>query len=111
MICYLQPKDILRPLKAAVNEEVLTQYGDGKVTKFRAKDSVYEIELRWGATLYARGETFDRDHSESEEEGGFDIHRVFRWFFSSEKETAGGNQRSRSNSLVSVRTQTSRSLL
>jgi len=113
MVCYLQPKDVLRPLKAAVNDEVLTQYGNGKLIKFRPKDDMYKIDLVWGATLYARAEAFDRDFCK-EETGSFGIDWVFRLFFSSENSTkgvGGGSQRSRSNSIASLRTQTTRSVL
>ena len=115
MVCYLQPKDVLRPLKAAVNDDVLTQWGNGKLVKYRARDDIYEIELIWGAKLFARAESFyrDRDNSGQEEREGFGISWVFRLFFSSENSVrgTGGSQRSRSNSVASVRTHTSRSLL
>jgi hypothetical protein len=115
MVCYLQPKDVLRPLKASVNEDVLTPYGNGKVVQYRAKDDTYEIVLGWGAKLFARAESFDRDNSGYEEKEGFGIDWVFRLFFASESNNSlrgtGGSQRSRSNSVASVRTHSSRSLL
>lgn len=114
MLCYLQPKDILRPLKASVNDDVFTLYGNGKVVNFRAKDDIYEIVLGWGAKLYARAEFFDRDNSGDDEIGsGFGIDWVLRLFFSSDNVTKQDSQqqRSRSNSITSARTYTSRSIL
>jgi len=108
LVCYLQPKDVLRPLKAAVNDEVLTQYGNGDLVKYRVKDDVYEIDLVWGSRLYAKAEAFDRDFGREEKEG-FGIDWVFRLFFSTENSVkgggvsggtvaAGGSRRSRSRS-------------
>lgn len=117
MVCYLQPKDVLRPLKAAVNEDVLTPYGNGKVVNFRVKDDMYEILLCWGSKLFARAESFDRDYSGNEEKGGFGIDWVIRLFYTLDRNNsrrgAGGSERtrSRSNSVASARTHTSRSLL
>jgi hypothetical protein len=113
MVCYLQPKDVLCPLKAAVGEGVLTPYGEGTVVKFRPSDETYEISLLgWGAKLFARAESFDRDNTRTfEEKGGFGISRVFRLLFSADSINSlrgtgapGGSQRSRSNSLASVST-------
>jgi len=119
LVCYLQPRDVLRPLKASVNDIVLTQYGDGKLTRFRAKDDRYEIELSWGAKLYAQAESFDRDNSGDEVRGArFGVDWVFNLFFSADNNVRGGGgsqstsqrggsqQRSRSNSIASVRTST-----
>ncbi len=115
MVCYLQPKDVLRPLKAAVNDEVLTPYGNGKVVKFRAKDDIYEMSLAWGAKLLANAESFDRDNSGGEQKESFGIDWVFRLFFASDNNNlqrgTSSQQRSRSNSVASVRTHSSRSLL
>lgn len=124
LVCYLQPRDVLRPLKASVNDIVLTQYGDGELTRFRAKDDRYEIELSWGAKLYAQAESFDRDNSGDEVRGArFGVDWVFNLFFSADSNVRGGGgsqstsqrggsqQRSRSNSIASVRTNTSRSLI
>ena len=112
MVCYLQPKDVLRALKACVNEDVLTPFGNGKVIRFRPKDDIYEIELAWGAKLFSRAESFDRDHIGCEDQGGF--HWVFKLFFNSDGNSikgAEGSERSRSNSITSARTLSSRSIL
>jgi len=110
MVCYFQPKDVLRPLKASVKDDVVTLYGNGKLVNFRAKDDVYEIELGWGAKLYASAESFDRDNSGDDESGsGFEW--VFKLFFSDNSVKLGSQQRSRSNSIASARTNTSRSVL
>ena len=108
LVCYLQPADIIQPLKAAVGDLVLTPFGEGKVQKFRRKDGVYEIKLQFGATLFAPGEAFDYVNSRCEAS----ITKI-DWILS----FFGGRgtdvpQRSRSNSIASsVRTQTSRSIL
>jgi hypothetical protein len=109
MVCYLQPADIIQPLKAAVGDLVLTPFGEGKVKQYRRKDGVYEIMLPFGATLYAPGEAFDNVNSRCESS----MTKV-DWILS----LFGGRgtdapQRSRSNSIASssVRTQTSRGIL
>merc|ERR1712038_802003 len=38
MVCYLQPKDIIKPLKAVVGDDVLTPYGNGQVIKYRSSE-------------------------------------------------------------------------
>merc|ERR1712038_1419878 len=115
MGCYLQPKDIIKPLKAVVGDDVLTPYGNGQVIKYRSSEDVYQICLSWGAVLYAQAEAFDRD-SNHEDRNGLHMSWVFRLFFSAEnntnnKEPYNGSQRSRSNSVTSLRTQNSRSIL
>lgn len=105
MVCYLQPKDIIMPLKAAVGHSVLTPFGEGKVMKYRQQDGVYEIMLKFGAMLYAPGEAFDNINSKSESSM-----TKMDWILS----LFGGRndpQRSRSNSITSVRTNTSKSIL
>ena len=73
-ICYLQPDQVLKPLKAAVGEDVSTPYGEGKVHRYRLSDNKYEIKLGWGnATLYAKAETFDRIDDRLEDKGGFNV--------------------------------------
>lgn len=103
MVCYLQPDDVIRPLKAAVGEDVLTAYGDGKVVRYRHSDDFYMIRLNgWGATLYAKAETFDRDAgSMSDKPGSFGMTWLFGFLFSSSGRASSG-QRSRSNSVASV---------
>jgi hypothetical protein len=103
MVCYLQPDHVIRPLKAAVGENVLTAYGDGKVVRYRQSDDFYVINLKgWGATLYAKAETFDRDvDNMNDKPGSFGMTWLFGLLFSSSGR-AGSGQRSRSNSVASV---------
>jgi hypothetical protein len=103
MVCYLQPESVIRPLKAAVGEEVLTPYGEGKVCRYNPASDIYMIELLWNAKLYARGDAFDRvgegvHHSEER----FGVDWLFRFLFFRPE------ARSRSNSVVSG-TQSNRS--
>ncbi len=109
MVCYLQPSDIVCPLKAIVGDDVLTPYGNGRIVRFRVSDKVFEISLSWG-TLYAKAEAFDRDNN-VDDRGGINIGWVFKLFYNSKDESVGDTQRSRSNSVTSLRTQSSRSLL
>lgn len=103
MVCYLQPDDVVCPLKAAVGENVLTAYGDGKVVRYRKSDDFYVIRLNgWSATLYAKAETFDRDvDNMNDKPGSFGMAWLFSLLFSSSSR-AGSGQRSRSNSVASV---------
>jgi len=115
MVCYLQPKDIIKPLKAVVGDDALTPYGNGQVIKYRISDNTYQISLCWGATLYAQAEAFDRD-SNHEDRNGLNMSWVFRLFFSvdnnsNNKDIFNGSQRSRSNSVASLRTQNPRNIL
>lgn len=100
-ICYLQPDQVLLPLKAAVGEDVSTPFGEGKVCKYRQSDMKYEIRLGWGnnAILYARAETFDRIDDRLEDKGGFGMGWILKFFYSREEGKDEGTQRSRSNSL------------
>jgi len=112
MVCYLQPEEILRPLKAAVAEDVATPYGEGKVTKYRPQDDTYEIALAdCGAILYARAETFDRiTDGVKDREGPFGMTWLFRYLFFTSSDKSGGAEvaRSRSNSISqSIRSQKS----
>lgn len=101
-ICYLQSDQVLRPLKAAVGEDVSTPYGEGKVIRYRLFDNKYEIKLGWGnhAMLHANAETFDRIDDRLEDEGGFNMGWILKFFYSrgDEKENDEGTQRSRSES-------------
>jgi hypothetical protein len=105
-MCYLQPGQVLCPLKAAVGEDVSTSYGEGKVTRYRLSDDKYEIKLAWGnnAMLYAKADTFDRIDDRLEDKGGFGMGWILKLFYSREevKEEEATSQRSRSNSLHSV---------
>jgi hypothetical protein len=98
-VLYLQPDQVIRPLKAAVGEDVSTPYGEGKVLKYRLSDDLYEIKLSWGgAVLYATASTFDRIDDRLEETGGFGMNWILQFFYSREDGKDGGPQRSRSNS-------------
>ena len=114
MVCYLQPEDIICPLKAVVGDDVLTLYGNGQIRRYRVGDRVYEISLEWGASLFAQAETFDKD-SNLVDRGDLKMGWVVRLFFApenkSKKENSSGGQRSRSNSVTSLRTQNSRGIL
>ena len=112
MVMYLQPNAIVRPLKAAVGEDALTAYGEGRVEKYDAVNDTYVIKLSgWGARLYAKAETFDRVRdSMRDKDGAFGMNWLLGIFFSSNKSQEG--TRSRSNSVVSgsVRSQSGRSI-
>ncbi|KAL3799327.1 hypothetical protein ACHAW5_001264 [Stephanodiscus triporus] len=97
-MCYLQPDQVLRPLKAAVGEDVSTPYGEGKVFKYRLSDGKYEIRLGWGSMLYAKAETFDRIDDRLEDKGGFGMGWILKFFYSREASKEIGPQRSRTNS-------------
>lgn len=103
-MCYLQPDQVLRPLKAAVGEDVSTSYGEGRVCRYRLSDDKYEIKLTWGNTamLYAKADTFDRIDDRLEDKGGFGMGWILKLFYSREEGKEEGAQRSRSNSLHSV---------
>ncbi len=108
-ICYLQPDQVIRPIKAAVSEDVSTQYGEGKVMKYRLQDDTYEIRLVWSnAMLYAKAATFDRIDDRMEDKGGFGMGWILKFFYSREESKDDGAPRSRSNS-VSMLSQSGRS--
>ena len=115
LICYLQPKDVIHPLKAAVGEDILTQFGEGQLKKYRSEDDIYEIELSSGAKFYGKAEAFDRVKDGLEDNGGrFGMTRLLQFFFfSSENNYKGEGQRSRSNSVtsLSMRSHSSRSVI
>lgn len=108
MVCYLQPQQVIRPLKACKDQVVLTAYGEGKVLRYRVSDDVYIIQLNGGwnnATLYAKAETFDRDEQSMQHRGGaLGMKWLLGFLFSSPAPSVsdGRGGRSRSNSLVSV---------
>lgn len=102
MVCYLQPSSVLRPLKAAVNDDILSPYGNGKVIRYNPSQDLYTIVLSWGSTLHAKGDTFDRvfDCNIPDEEARFGVDWLLSFFYrSSDSSTL---TRSRSNSLVSA---------
>jgi hypothetical protein len=108
MVCYLQPEYVLKAIKAAVGEDVLTAYGEGVVEKYRYEDDIYVIKLKggWQATLYAKAETFDRANDGMQDQGTFGMKWLLDLFFSSDstKQTT----RSRSNSVTSGISRSSR---
>ena len=98
-VLYLQPDQVIRPLKAAVGEDVSTPYGEGKVLKYRLHDDMYEIKLSWGNSfLYATANTFDRIDDRMQDRGGFGMNWILQFFYSREEAKDEGPQRSRSNS-------------
>mmetsp|Transcript_31925 Transcript_31925/g.48252 ORF Transcript_31925/g.48252 Transcript_31925/m.48252 type:complete len:733 (-) Transcript_31925:464-2662(-) len=102
LVCYLQPDSVVRPLKAAVGDDVLTAYGDGKILKYHIESDSYEIALRgWNAKLYAKAETFDKAGDGTQiRDDTFGINWLFNMlFFSSDNREPS---RSRSNSIVSI---------
>jgi len=102
MVCYLQPECVVRPLKAAVGEDVLTAYGEGKVSKYDVSRDMYTITLNWKATLYAKGDTFDRvGDGIQDRDGTFGVKWLLRFLFFSSSSGADA-PRSRSNSIVSL---------
>jgi hypothetical protein len=104
MVMYLQPDAIVRPLKAAVGEAALTAYGEGTVEKYDIANNTYTIKLTgWGARLYAKAETFDRVRdSMRDKDGPFGMNWLLRFFFLSADKKDDAT-RTRSNSVVSVR--------
>jgi len=107
MVCYLQPEFVVRPIKASVGEDVLTAYGEGKVERYNYDTDTYVIRLSgWNATLYAKGETFDRiNDGMQDRDGAFGMNWLLRFLFFTSSTTASSKQesnRSRSNSLVSL---------
>ena len=106
MVCYLQPDQIVRPLKAAVGEAVLTPYGEGTVVNLRIVEGIYEIKMKgWNSVLFTIGEAFDRvDDGIKNSDGPFGINWLLRWMFFSSESNKGnsGSQRSRSSSITSI---------
>jgi len=98
-LCYLQPDQVMRPLKAAKGEDVSTRYGEGKVMRYRMSDDMYEIKLQWG-TLHAVAPAFDRIDDRLEDKGGFNMRWILNYFYSrAESANDDGTPRSRSNSI------------
>jgi len=110
MVLYLQPEAITRELKAAVGEDVLTAYGEGKVERYDSENDTYVIKLNgWNARIYAKAETFDRlRDSMQDRDGSFGMDWLLRFFFLSSN-SKKDSTRSRSNSVVSVATTSARS--
>lgn len=100
-VCYLQPRCIVTPLKAAVGEEVETPIGEGRVTAYNAKDDTYQVSMNgWKANLFAKAGSLDRaGDGVQDRDGPFGVNWLLRLlFFSPGSRTAS---RSRSNSIVS----------
>ena len=115
MVCYLQPECVVRPLKAAVGEEVLTLFGTGTVERYDSTRDMYTIALDWRAKLYAKPDTFERvGDGIQERDGPFGVNWLLRLLFFSPAAGAGAagsipTPRSRSNSFVSTLSQKSKS--
>ena len=106
MVCYLQPESLVRPLKAAVGEDVLTAYGEGTISRYQCDTNTYEIKLHgWKAKLYGKAETFDRAGDGIQHRGTF-FGIIFNMLFASDNSQQGVT-RSRSNSVASVARSTS----
>lgn len=60
MVCYLHPNDIVRPLNACVLESVLTPFGEGVIAKYRYRDDIYEINMKWNGKMYCKADSFIR---------------------------------------------------
>jgi hypothetical protein len=91
---------VLRPLKAALGEDVLTPVGEGKVQGYDPVQNTYLILLNgWNAKLYAKGDTFDRvAEGIQDRDGAFGVNWLLR-FFRLAPDTVV--PRSRSNSVTS----------
>lgn len=98
MVCYLQPEWVVRPLKAAVGEDVLTQFGDGRVERYDSDRDMYTISLRWGGKLYTQADQFDRLDGIQDGESRFGVKWLMQFLFYSNVATV---PRSRSNSIAS----------
>lgn len=98
MICYLQPDHIARSLKAAVGENVLTAFGEGKIETYSLQNDTYTIILAgWRGKLFAKEVSFERvGDGVQDRDGPFGVNWLLRFlFFSSAR-----GPRSRSNSLI-----------
>lgn len=100
MVCYLQPECIVKPLKAAVGEDVSTPYGEGNVLAYDLRRDIYTIGFtEWTARLYCTGDKFERaGDSVPDRDGPFGVNWLLRFFFSSD---SSAGTRSRSNSVAS----------
>ena len=104
MVAYLQPEAIVKPLKAAVGEEVTTPYGEGRVQSYDADGDIYRVKLSgWNGLLYTKGgEAFERlGDGVPDRNGPFGVNWLLSFLFYNGQQTSG--TRSRSNSISSVR--------
>mmetsp|Transcript_12889 Transcript_12889/g.23588 ORF Transcript_12889/g.23588 Transcript_12889/m.23588 type:complete len:1284 (-) Transcript_12889:1583-5434(-) len=53
LTCYLNPRSILKPIKVVQGDDVFTHWGEGTVQRYRCEDSMLEVKLSWGATVYS----------------------------------------------------------
>ncbi|KAL7580047.1 hypothetical protein ACA910_005032 [Epithemia clementina (nom. ined.)] len=102
MVCYMQPDSIVVPLKAAVGEDVSTEFGEGKVEFYDRRNHMYRIRLNgWNALLYAKSDTFERlGEGIQDRDGPFGVKWLLGFLFFSSDSTSSVT-RSRSNSVVS----------
>mmetsp|Transcript_13845 Transcript_13845/g.27874 ORF Transcript_13845/g.27874 Transcript_13845/m.27874 type:complete len:1176 (-) Transcript_13845:114-3641(-) len=105
MVCYLQPEAIVKPLKAAIGEDVTTAYGEGRVQSYDTKNDIYHIRLSWNATLSAKGgESFERlGEGVPDRNGSFGVNWLLGLLFYPGQQQATVGTRTRSNSVSSVR--------
>jgi hypothetical protein len=99
---YLQPEEIVKPLKAAVGDAVTTPYGEGQVQSYDTKTDVYRVQLSgFNATLYTKGgESFERlGYGAPDINGDFGVNWLLSFFYASDSSVG---TRSRSNSTSSV---------
>jgi len=110
MVCYLQPECVVCPLKAAVGEDVLTAYGEGRVAHYNYVNDVYTIVLDgWNGKLYAKGFSFDRcGEGIQDRDGSFGVNWFLKFLFdgaatiqSNTKNSRPSSVRSRSGSISS----------
>lgn len=102
-VAYLQPDEIVKPLKAAVGDEVTTPYGEGQVQSYDTKSDVYRVKLSgFNAVLYTKGgESFERlGDGVPDMNGPFGVNWLLSFFFDSSDQSV--STRSRSNSTSSV---------
>ena len=107
IVAYLQPDAIVKPLKAAVGEEVTTPYGEGNVISYDARGDVYRVKLSgWNAILYTKGgEAFERiGDGVPDRNGPFGVNWLLGFLFYPGQQSVG--TRSRSNSVSSVKSRT-----
>jgi hypothetical protein len=109
MVAYLQPEEIVKPLKAAVGDEVTTPYGEGQVQGYDTSTDIYRVRLSgFNAVLYTKGgESFERLRDGLPDmNGAFGVNWLLSFFFDSDDHSVG--TRSRSNSTSSVLSRSSR---
>jgi hypothetical protein len=104
LVCYLQPEFVVRSVKAACGECVITPYGEGKVSHYNSFTDIYTISLStWNATLYGCGDSFDRVSDGIVPTNGSvsGVDWLFNLWFFRQPDVTTNIARSRSNSVVS----------